>query len=337
MTKRDDLPFGPERANPDRDVPESTAGNPDALSPTRSADESGASAQSPLLGKAKGAISRLDAEIEALRRSPTPTQNWPVQAWSGKSAKDGDESEDSRSNSTNPFLDGVAFMGIFSRTRDIIAANFNDLLDNADDPSKMIRMIILEMEETLVEVRASAARTIADQKEMHRHVVKLDKLEADWADKAQLALSKDREDLARAALVEKKKASGMGEQLRTEIAVLDDALRAYEADIQKLQSRLREARSRQTQIAARLESAENRVKLRSLMSTERTDEALAKFDQLERRVDYAEGRADAIAIGGDGPPSLSDEIAALEGADAIDDELAAMKKALGKPASDKGE
>ena len=95
-------------------------------------------------------------------------------------------------------------MGIFSRTRDIIAANFNDMLDKADDPTKMIRMIILEMEETLVEVRASAARTIADQKEMHRHTIKLERLQADWAEKAQLALSKDREDLARAALVEKK-------------------------------------------------------------------------------------------------------------------------------------
>ncbi|MCM0001257.1 MAG: PspA/IM30 family protein, partial [Erythrobacter sp.] len=177
-------------------------------------------------------------------------------------------------------------MGIFSRTRDIIAANFNDMLDKADDPSKMIRMIILEMEETLVEVRASAARTIADQKEMHRHCMKLDRLQADWAEKAQLALSKDREDLARAALVEKKKAGDMADQLKSEIAVLDDALRAYEADIAKLQHRLREARSRQTAIAARLESAENRVKLRTLMSTERTDEALARFDQLERRVDY---------------------------------------------------
>ncbi len=230
----------------------------------------------------------------------------------------------------NSFLDGVAFMGIFSRTLDIFASNFNDLLDKADDPSKMIRMIILEMEETLVEVRASAARTIADQKEMNRHCVKLERLQADWAEKAQLALSKDREDLARAALVEKKKAGDMADQLKTEIAVLDDALRAYEEDIAKLQHRLREARSRQTAIAARLESAENRVKLRTLMSTERTDEALARFDQLERRVDYAEGRADALRIAEDGPPSLADEIAALSGGDAIDDELEAMKKALGK-------
>ncbi len=98
-------------------------------------------------------------------------------------------------------------MGIFSRTRDIIAANFNDMLDKAEDPAKMIRLIILEMEETLVEVRTSSARTIADQKERRRHVDKLDRLQADWAEKAQLALSKEREDLARAALLEKKKAA----------------------------------------------------------------------------------------------------------------------------------
>ena len=265
---------------------------------------------------AASVISRLDAEIEKLRRSPTPTQsNY------SNPERDRDDS----------FINGVAFMGIFSRTRDIIAANFNDMLDKADDPAKMIRMIILEMEETLVEVRASAARTIADQKEMHRHVVKLDKLQTDWNEKAQLALSKDREDLARAALVERKKAADMSDQLKQEIAVLDDALRAYEADIQKLQHRLREARSRQTAIAARLESAENRVKLRTLMSTERTDEALARFDQLERRVDYAEGRAEALSIADQsGKPSLSDEIAALEGADQIDDELEQMKKALNK-------
>ncbi len=221
-------------------------------------------------------------------------------------------------------------MGIFSRTRDIVAANFNDMLDKADDPTKMIRMIIMEMEETLVEVRASAARTIADQKEMHRHTVKLDKLQSDWAEKAQLALSKDREDLARAALVEKNKAADMSVQLKEEIAVLDDALRAYEQDIQKLQQRLREARSRQTAIAARLESAENRVKLRTLMSTERTDEALSRFDQLERRVDYAEGRADALKLDSSNRPSLSDEIAALEGSDKVDAELEELKRSLGK-------
>ncbi len=221
-----------------------------------------------------------------------------------------------------------ASMGIFSRTRDIVAANIADLLDKAEDPSKMIRMIIMEMEETLVEVRASAARTIADQKEMQRHVAKLERLQADWADKAQLALSKDREDLARAALVEKNKAGAMADELKSEIAVLDDALRAYEGDIDKLQTRLREARSRQGAIAARLESAENRVKLRTLLASERVDEAMARFEQLERRVDHAEGRADALRLAEDGKPSLADEISALETADRVDAELAAMKQAL---------
>ena len=220
-------------------------------------------------------------------------------------------------------------MGIFSRTLDIISANFNDMLDRADDPAKMIRLIILEMEETLVEVRASAARTIADQKEMHRHTQRLDTLQADWADKAQLALSKGREDLARAALVEKKKAADMAGQLKDEIQVLDDALRAYEQDIEKLQNRLREARSRQTAIAARLESAENRVKLRTLLATERVDEAMARFDQLERRVDYAEGRADALSLAENtGQPGLADQISALAGQDKIDEELEAMKRAM---------
>jgi phage shock protein A len=263
---------------------------------------------------------RIEREMERIRRSPTPDRPGPDLRSQGRTPRGPED-----------FFNGASLMGIFSRTRDIIAANFTDMLDKADDPSKMIRMIIMEMEETLVEVRASAARTIADQKEMHRHTVKLDRLQTEWAEKAQLALSKDREDLARAALVEKNKASDMAIQLKEEIAVLDDALRAYEQDIQKLQNRLREARSRQTAIAARLESAENRVKLRTLMSTERVDEALSRFDQLERRVDYAEGRADALAIAGEGgKQSLSDEIAALEGADKVDEELEALKRALGK-------
>lgn len=224
---------------------------------------------------------------------------------------------------------GVPSMGLFSRTRDIVAANFHDMLDKADDPARMIRAIIGEMEETLVEVRAGAARTIADQKEMHRHALKLEQLQADWGEKAQLALSKDREDLARAALVEKKKAADIAEQIALEIGVLDDALRAYEQDIETLQQRLREARGRQATIAARLESAENRVKLRTLLASERADEAMARFDQLERRVDYAEGRAEALSLAdGSGAPGLAERISALAGSDAVDIELEQMKRAL---------
>ena len=223
-------------------------------------------------------------------------------------------------------------MGIFSRTRDIIAANVTDLLDRAEDPAKMIRMIILEMEETLVEVRASAARTIADQKEMRRHIEKLGKLQASWTEKAELALSKGREDLAKAALVEKRKASDMVEQLGEEIGALDDALKASEADINKLQAKLREARARQNSITTRLESAHNRIRMREMHSGAKVDEAFARFDTLERRVDWAEGRADAAGMGA-APKSLEEEIAELRSADKVDAELEALKARMSRGAS----
>ncbi|WP_404482297.1 phage shock protein PspA [Novosphingobium sp. BL-52-GroH] len=274
-------------------------------------------------------MSRLDAEVEILQNSPERPGEGAATARAYRyTASDRNGAANPRPFTTN-FARGTTAMGIFSRTRDIVAANFNDLLDKAEDPAKMIRLIILEMEETLVEVRTSSARTIADQKELRRHVGKLDKLQADWADKAQLALSKGREDLARAALVERKKAADMGEQLAGEVLVLDDALRAYEADIEKLQTRLREARSRQSSIAARLQSAENRVKLRTLLASERVDEAMARFDQLERRVDYAEGRAEAMSLSDHRQPTLAEEIAALADGDTIDAELAEMKRAMG--------
>src|SRR3954471_24759005 len=104
-------------------------------------------------------------------------------------------------------------MSIFSRTRDIFAANMTELLDRAEDPARMIRMIILEMEETLVEVRASAAKTIADGKDMRRTLNKLDEMQSGWTEKAELALSKGREDLAKAALLERQKAADMAEGL----------------------------------------------------------------------------------------------------------------------------
>src|SRR5256714_1134941 len=166
-------------------------------------------------------------------------------------------------------------MSIFSRTRDIIAANFADLLDKAEDPAKMIRMIILEVEETLVEVRASAARTIVEQKVMRLQISRPDRLQESWVEKAELALSKDREDLAKADLVEKQKAADMADGLKAEIEVLDDALRASEADIAKLQGKLREARTRQNAIQSRLESANQRARMREVYAGPKVDEAFS--------------------------------------------------------------
>lgn len=220
-------------------------------------------------------------------------------------------------------------MSIFSRTRDIIAANVSDMLDRAEDPAKMIRMIILEMEETLIEVRASAAGVIADQKEMRRHIGKLEKLQESWMDKAQLALSKDREDLAKAALIERQKAAEMAEQLRAEVDALNEALTTNEEDIAKLQAKLQEARARQNSIAMRMETAQSRLRMREMYAGERVQAAFSRFELLERRADLAEGRADAMGMGSQ-RKSLEDEIADLEANDKVEAELARLKAAQKK-------
>ena len=212
---------------------------------------------------------------------------------------------------------------VFSRARDIFAANMTDLLDRAEDPARMIRLIILEMEETLVEVRASAARSIADIKEMRRAVGRLDEIQDNWTAKAELALSKAREDLAKAALIERQKAADMGDSLREEMNQINAVLQGYEADIAKLQAKLREARARQNAIAARIESAVTRARTNEIMHGSRTLDAFAKFELLERRADFAEGRAEALGIS-----SLEDEIHELQATQAVDRELEEMKAAL---------
>ena len=215
---------------------------------------------------------------------------------------------------------------VFSRARDIFAANMADLLDRAEDPARMIRMIIIEMEETLVDVRSTAARSIADIKELQRALTRLDTLQGDWSAKAELALEKGREDLAKAALVERQKAAEMAAGLRDETAQIETMLRGYEADIAKLQGKLREARARQNAISARIESAVTRARTSEIMHGSRTQDAFAKFEILERRADFAEGRADALGL--TGPKSLEEEIAELKAEQAVDAELEAMKAAL---------
>lgn len=223
-------------------------------------------------------------------------------------------------------LAGILSGPIFTRTRDIIAANVTELLDRSEDPARMIRMIIVEMEETLVEVRATAARSIADIKEMRRACARLDDMQANWTEKAQLALEKGREDLARAALQEKQKAAEMAESLHAEVSQIEQVLRGYEKDIQRLQAKLAEARARQNAIASRMESAMTRARTSEVLHGSRTEEAFAKFEILERRADFAEGRADALAL--TGPKSLEEEIAELRAEEAVDAELEELKAAL---------
>ncbi len=215
-------------------------------------------------------------------------------------------------------------MGIFSRARDIIQANVNDLLDRAEDPAKTIRLVIMEMEETLVEVRASAARTIADQKEMRRTILKLEQAQNNWSEKAELALSKDREDLAAAALTEKQKVGQTANMLRAEVEALEEQLRAHEDDIAKLEGKLREARTRQNALLTRLESAQNRARVRAMTRGARVEEAFSRFELIERRVDMAEGRAEVYDLA-PVPKSLEEELSELRNSDAVAAELAELK------------
>jgi phage shock protein A len=215
-------------------------------------------------------------------------------------------------------------MSIFSRTRDIIAANVIDLTNRSDDPAKTIRVIIMEMEETLVEVRAAAARSIADQKEKSRAVAQIAQLQDSWTERAELALSKGRDDLARLALIEKEKLTDLADELNEEIAGIGQALRALETDIAKLQAKLREARARQNALATRFETAHNQVRLREMYAGGRVEDAFSNFDLLEREADLAEGHAEALMLAAP-PRTLEEEIAELKVADRVDAELEAMK------------
>lgn len=213
-------------------------------------------------------------------------------------------------------------MGVFSRFTDIVNSNINNLLDKAEDPAKMVRLIIQEMEDTLVEVRSSSAKTLADKKELTRRVSRLEKDAQQWQDKAELALSKDREDLARAALMEKKKSSESAQALLDELVHTDEHLRKLQDEISQLQDKLIDAKARQKAIIIREKSANSRLKVKENLHSSRVNDALSRFDHYERKIDDIEAQVDAYDLGS---KSLADEIAELESDEKVDDELAQLK------------
>lgn len=226
-------------------------------------------------------------------------------------------------------------MGIFSRLADIINANLNSVLDRAEDPEKMIRQMIHEMEDTLVEVRANAARMIADRKGLERRRGRLDQALGEWQRKAELALSKEREDLARAALTEKAKIAQDLKDLDDELVHLDDALAKYEADIGKLEAKLREAKAKQKVIVARQATATSRLKVRRQVHDQRIDDAMVRFEQMERRLDAAESEVEAFDLGR--AKTLADEINDLAANAVVEEELRELKSKLGKGQAPSGE
>lgn len=217
-------------------------------------------------------------------------------------------------------------MSVFSRLADIVNSNINAILDRAEDPEKIIRLIIQEMEDTLVESRTSAAKTIAEKKEIGRKLAQLQEAEGEWAGRAELAVEKGREDLAKAALLEKSKLSETAKLLGAELVRVEEAIDRGDADIAKLQAKLAEAKAKQKAILARQETAGSRLKVRQTLHDGRVDDALARFEQIERKLDEAEGKVEAFDLGQ--RQSLADEIAALEAETAIDAELEALKQRL---------
>lgn len=219
-------------------------------------------------------------------------------------------------------------MSIFSRLSDIINSNINAILDRAEDPEKIIRLMIQEMEETLVEVRATAAKAIADKKDVQRKLSRLEQAKAEWQRKAELALSKDREDLAKGALVEKAKVAETAGTLEQELQQLADVLDKHEADIAKLEAKLREVRAKQKVMLARQQTAASRLKVRQRVYDSQIDDAFARFEKMEKRIDATEGEVESYDIGRG--KTLSEQISELEVDGAIEEELQALKARLRK-------
>lgn len=218
-------------------------------------------------------------------------------------------------------------MGIFSRFADIVNSNISALLDKAEDPEKMIRLIIQEMEDTLVEVRTNSAKAIADKKELARKVASIDDQIEDWQSKATLALNKQRDDLARAALIEKQKLQSVLKSLHTEQTLVEETIDKLTGEITKLESKITETRAKQQALAIRSQSAVNRRNVQRHLHTSRTEEAMSKFEQYSRKVDELEAEADLYAQSAQGK-SLDQEFAELQAQDEIEKELAKLKQQM---------
>ncbi len=216
-------------------------------------------------------------------------------------------------------------MGVFSRFTDIINSNINSLLDKAEDPAKMVRLIIQEMEDTLVEVRSTSAKTLADKKELSRRAERFTKEAEQWQEKAELALSKGREDLARAALIEKKKCVENAKSLADELSYVDEHIVKLQSEISQLQDKLADAKARQKAIIMREKTATSRLKVKRNIDSDRVNDALSRFDSYERKIDDIEAQVESYDMGS---KSLADEIADLEADEHIDDELAELKAKL---------
>lgn len=219
-------------------------------------------------------------------------------------------------------------MGIFSRLGDIINSNLNAMLDRAEEPEKIVRLIIQEMEDTLVEVRSAAARAIAEKKELARRIEQMEAAEADWQRKAELAIEKGREDLAKGALLAKAEAAQTIVLMRKEMALVDDSLAKTNDDLARLDAKLAEAKAKQKSFDLRHGAARDRYRIRTQLHDGRIDDAMARYEKVERKLDRLEGEVEAFDLSR--RKSLADEFAELEAESAIHAELEALKARMSR-------
>ncbi len=216
-------------------------------------------------------------------------------------------------------------MSIFSRFTDIINSNLNALLDKAEDPEKMVRLIIQEMEDTLVEVRSSSAKTIANKKDIAMQMDKLQAQATDWEAKAELAIAKERDDLAKAALQEKAKCVDAVSMLESELQLVDEQLTKLQVETGQLQEKLADAKARQKAIIMRQNTASSRLDVRKTLDSSKIDDAMHRFERYESKINDLEAQVEAYDLG---KKTLNDEFAELAADDKINDELEALKKKI---------
>jgi len=220
-------------------------------------------------------------------------------------------------------------MGIFSRMTDIINSNLNAMLDSAEDPEKMVRLIIQEMEDTLVEVRSSSARVLADRKAAARRLEQVQAEAVSWEEKARLAITKEREDLARAALQEKRAIEEEVALVEAELQATDDHITQLGEEVSQLQQKLDEARAKQKAITMRGKTVESRIKVKRQIQREAIDDAFHRFERFERRMDTLESQLESMDIGRDVSPDLAAQINTLQDDELISGEIERLKNEMG--------
>jgi phage shock protein A len=223
-------------------------------------------------------------------------------------------------------------MGIFTRFRDIISSNINSMLDKAEDPEKLIKLMIREMEDTLVEIKTACAAVMASSKKVQRQLDGHKARARYWEERAALAVNKGRDDLAREALVEKRKFTRRTETFEHDLVEQDLLIEQYQDDIRQLEEKLKSARDKQRMLVQRHVHAQRKMQAQQEMRRIDSSETIMKFDEIENRIERMEAEADLVNFGK--KTSLEDQIERLSVDDEIESELAALKRPINQKEDD---